>query len=54
MGRCSEQRSFDALASVEAGADIIGTTLAGYTGERPRTDGPDLELLEQVVTPPAG
>ncbi|RPF26254.1 N-acetylmannosamine-6-phosphate 2-epimerase [Georgenia muralis] len=39
----------DALAAADAGADLVGTTLAGYTGERPRTDGPDLELLEQVV-----
>jgi N-acylglucosamine-6-phosphate 2-epimerase len=39
----------DALAAREAGADIIGTTLAGYTGERPKTDGPDLELLAQIV-----
>ncbi len=39
----------DALAAVDAGIDLVGTTLAGYTGERPRTDGPDLELLEQVV-----
>jgi N-acylglucosamine-6-phosphate 2-epimerase len=39
----------DALAARDAGADLIGTTLAGYTGERPRTDGPDLELLAQIV-----
>ena len=40
----------DALAARDAGADIIGTTLAGYTGDRPRTTGPDLELLAQLVT----
>ena len=39
----------DAVAAAEAGADIIGTTLAGYTGERPRTDGPDLELLRELA-----
>ncbi|MFX0539281.1 N-acetylmannosamine-6-phosphate 2-epimerase [Ornithinimicrobium sp. Y1847] len=39
----------DALAAVHAGCDIVGTTLAGYTGERPPTEGPDWELLEQVV-----
>ncbi|GAA2173077.1 N-acetylmannosamine-6-phosphate 2-epimerase [Arthrobacter parietis] len=38
----------DALAAVAAGADLIGTTLAGYTGEREKTVGPDLELLEQL------
>lgn len=38
----------DALAAADAGADIIGTTLAGYAGERPRTAGPDLELLTEI------
>lgn len=40
----------DAEAAAEAGADLIGTTLAGYTGERPKTDGPDLELIEQIAS----
>ena len=40
----------DALAASDAGADLIGTTLAGYTDDRPRTTGPDLELLAQIVT----
>jgi N-acylglucosamine-6-phosphate 2-epimerase len=40
----------DAVAAVEAGADLIGTTLSGYTGERPKTDGPDLDLLEQIAS----
>ncbi|MBK8436621.1 MAG: N-acetylmannosamine-6-phosphate 2-epimerase [Austwickia sp.] len=35
----------DALASVAAGADLVGTTLAGYTGTRPTTLGPDLEFI---------
>lgn len=38
----------DALAAADAGADIIGTTLAGYTGEREATDGPDLELISDI------
>ncbi|WP_417374436.1 N-acetylmannosamine-6-phosphate 2-epimerase [Glutamicibacter protophormiae] len=38
----------DALWSEDAGADIVGTTLAGYTGERPRTDGPDLDLVRTL------
>lgn len=38
-----------ALAAAAAGVDIIGTTLAGYTPARPKTDGPDLELLAQIV-----
>ena len=39
----------DAQAAQEAGADVLGTTLAGYTGERPKTEGPDWECIEQVV-----
>ena len=44
----------DAAAAVEAGADLIGTTLAGYTGERPKTQGPDLSLLEQIASAELG
>lgn len=40
----------DALAAVDSGADCIGTTLAGYTDDRPKTDGPDLALLEEVCS----
>lgn len=39
----------DAEAAIGAGADIIGTTLAGYTGERSQTPGPDWELIDQVL-----
>lgn len=38
----------DALRAEDAGADLIGTTLAGYSGDRPKTDGPDFELIDQV------
>ncbi len=38
----------DAIAAEAAGADIIGTTLSGYTGERPKTAGPDLELIAHI------
>lgn len=44
----------DALNAVEAGADLIGTTLAGYSGERPKTDGPDLELLAAIAAADLG
>lgn len=44
----------DSLASAEyavaAAADLVGTTMAGYTADRPATDGPDLELLREIVT----
>ena len=39
----------DAKAAADAGADVIGTTLAGYPGERPKTDGPDLELTAEIA-----
>ncbi|MBW3069647.1 N-acetylmannosamine-6-phosphate 2-epimerase [Actinomyces sp. 594] len=39
----------DARAAQDAGADILCTTLAGYTGERPVTDGPDIELVDQLA-----
>ncbi|MCF2585741.1 N-acetylmannosamine-6-phosphate 2-epimerase [Brevibacterium sp. UCMA 11752] len=38
----------DARGAAKAGADLIGTTLAGYSGERPKTTGPDLELLAEI------
>lgn len=33
------------VAAREAGADIVASTLSGYTGGGPAPDGPDLELL---------
>lgn len=39
----------DALFAEAAGVDVLGTTLAGYTGERPRGPGPDLDLLAAMV-----
>jgi predicted NBD/HSP70 family sugar kinase len=35
--------------AVESGADLVSTTLAGYTRERASTAGPDLDLLREVV-----
>lgn len=37
-----------AQQAVEAGVDVISTTLAGYTEVREKTEGPDLELLAQM------
>lgn len=39
----------DARMAAAAGTDILSTTLAGYTGDRPKTDGPDLALLKQMI-----
>ncbi|WP_426989349.1 N-acetylmannosamine-6-phosphate 2-epimerase [Pseudarthrobacter sp. Y6] len=44
----------DAVAAVDAGADIIGTTLAGYTGSREKTQGPDLDLITQIAAADLG
>jgi N-acylglucosamine-6-phosphate 2-epimerase len=37
------------LAAAKAGADIIATTLAGYTDGRPTTVGPDLQLVAELA-----
>lgn len=39
----------DAVAARDAGADLVGTTLAGYTADRPKTTGPDLELIHAIA-----
>lgn len=39
----------DAETAVAAGCDIVSTTLAGYTDSRPKTTGPDFELLEEII-----
>ena len=47
MADCDSLES--ALAAADLGIEIIGTTLAGHTTARPRTDGPDLELLRELT-----
>lgn len=47
MADCDTLES--AIRAAELGADVIGTTLAGYTPDRPATEGPDLELLRAIV-----
>jgi N-acylglucosamine-6-phosphate 2-epimerase len=39
----------DGLAAIEAGVDCLSTTLCGYTGERPASAGPDLEVLSALA-----
>lgn len=39
----------DAKTAVEVGFDIISTTLAGYAPGRPALDGPDFELLGNMI-----
>jgi N-acylglucosamine-6-phosphate 2-epimerase len=38
----------EGIAAVDAGADLIATTLAGYTPYSRATDGPDLDLVRQL------
>jgi putative N-acetylmannosamine-6-phosphate epimerase len=47
MADCDSVES--ALAAEKLGVDIIGTTLAGYTAARAMTEGPDLELLREII-----
>ncbi len=39
----------DAAAAQEAGADLIGTTLVGYSGERPKAKGVDWEAVDDIL-----
>ena len=41
--------SRSARSAIELGADYIATTMAGYTDDRSVTEGPDFELLAQVI-----
>ena len=47
MADCDSLES--ALIAADLGVEIIGTTLAGYTAARPKTTGPDLELLAELA-----
>lgn len=47
MADCDTREA--AAVAVAAGADLVGTTLAGYTPDRERTAGPDLALLAEVA-----
>lgn len=40
----------EGLEAVKAGADAVSTALAGYTKDSPLTPGPDLALVERLVT----
>ena len=40
----------DARRARDLGFDIVSPTLAGYTADRQKTDGPDYELIEAMVS----
>ncbi|CAN5569632.1 N-acetylmannosamine-6-phosphate 2-epimerase [soil metagenome] len=39
----------DARYSIESGVDAIGTTMSGYTPDSPKQEGPDFQLLVDMV-----
>ena len=39
----------EGVAAAAAGADIVATTLSGYTGDRVANDGPDIDLIAALV-----
>ncbi|MFD7732286.1 N-acetylmannosamine-6-phosphate 2-epimerase [Kitasatospora phosalacinea] len=38
----------EGLHAAESGADLVGTTLSGYTDDSPRRPGPDLDLVARL------
>ncbi len=51
--RCIVMADIDSLeegvSAAAAGADLVATTMAGYTPARPASEGPDLELLAELA-----
>ncbi|MEU6128876.1 N-acetylmannosamine-6-phosphate 2-epimerase [Saccharopolyspora sp. NPDC047091] len=39
----------EGVRAAELGADVVGSTLSGYTGTGPKPTGPDLDLVEELV-----
>jgi N-acylglucosamine-6-phosphate 2-epimerase len=39
----------EGLAAYDAGADLVSTTLSGYTSDSVAMEGPDLQLVEELA-----
>ena len=39
----------EGMAAASAGADLVSTTMSGYTAESPKLEGPDFRLVETLV-----
>lgn len=39
----------EGVAAATAGADLVATTMAGYTSQRPASPGPDLALVQELA-----
>jgi N-acylglucosamine-6-phosphate 2-epimerase len=39
----------EGLSAAQAGADLVGTTLSGYTLDSPKLQGPDFELVQRLA-----
>lgn len=44
----------DVRRAAAANVDIISTTLAGYTDDRPKTEGPDLDFVREAIAATSG